>query len=359
MVKKETALKRMLTSAKKNPRRITYDEKFWNREFLDHFMDWCGAESTFRPGLAVHRASLAFRAARALGDKHSKCRALALLGTAHRLQGNHQEAEKLFAHAENGENRCICCLGDIYRRRGCLRLSQNETNSAIDCFNKGIVLCKANLDWDGVGRILITRGQANNQAGNLKQAVADERDALKLLSIDTPQVFHLAAVTNMGCALVYGADEHFLEAATAFSSFENKLQGVSGFTEIRQNLRWLDGLVLARLNHRRRALPKLRTVRKSLIGAQLVDDAVAITADISALYGETKRYQNIVDMTTECLSELRVGGDTRKNLEDLLLFARRETSRVFQYIVKIRSGLDVPIPFIFEPICPPIYLTPH
>lgn len=358
MAQKETALKRMLTSAKKNPRRITYDEKFWDKEFLDRFMDWCGAESTFRPGLAVQRASLAFRAARALGDKHSKCRALALLGTAHRLQGNYQEAEKLFAYAENDENICACCLGDIYRRRGCLRLVQNELNSAIDYLNKGIVFCKTNHDWDGVGRILITRGQANNQAGNLKQAVEDERDALKLLSIDTPQVFHLAALTNMGCALVYGTDEHFLEAVTAFASFENKLRGVDGFTEIRQNLRWLDGLVLARLHDRRRALPKLQNVRKSLIAAQVDDDAVAITADISALYGETKRYQNIADITSECLSELRLTENIKNDLEALLLFARRETSRVFEYIAKVRLGLNVAIPFLFEPICPPSYLSP-
>ncbi len=358
MAQKETELKRMLASAKKNPRRITYEEKFWNKEFLDRFMDWCGAESTFCPDLAVQRASMAFRAARALGDKHSKCRALALLGTAHRLQGNYQEAEKLFSHAENVENVCICCLGDIYRRRGCLRLVQNEASSAINCFNKGILFYKSNHDWDGVGRILITRGQANNQAGNLKQAVDDERNALKLLSINTPQVFHLAALTNMGCALVYGTDEHFLEAATAFSSFEDRLKGVSGFTEIRQNLRWLDGLVLARLDHRRRALAKLRNVRSSLISAQFADDAVAITADISALYGETKRYQKIADITDECLAELRLEEDTKNNLEDLLLFARRETSRVFEYIVKIRLRLNVAIPFILEPICPPCHLSP-
>lgn len=349
-------LKLLLTLAAQNPHRVAVEKRFWNIEFCTRFIDWCIDQAFDLPETAMEMATVALHAANQTHNRHAVARALALKSSAYRLESNIPLAKKLMQKARDQAGSCPCCLFEINRRGGILAEEAGHTHQALQLLDSAVTYAQRLQDSDAVGRILVSRGISHNKLGNFEQALADENKALQLLSTSSPKVFHLAAMINMGWILVGSNDATFARASSYLSSFENRLVGKRVPSIVRHKLKWLDGLILARLGDRKRALEKLRNVRSALIRSRHDADAIALTADIVQIYLQTSSFRSIANIVRHSIVTVGDIANTRPILERLASYANREIAESSQECVgRIRDLLQVNMPsFITSPTASPV-----
>ncbi|MCP4549749.1 MAG: hypothetical protein GY835_25115 [bacterium] len=349
----------LLTKAERNLDRVTKDKEFWRPRFCRAFFDWCDENAFDAPNLAVKRASMAVEIAEKTNDRHLVCRAMGLLVSGHRMVSEFEEARIVLNNALALAEGCSCCLCDLYRRKGLLHLYQADNEEAHKFFNLAIAEYKNIEDTDGVGRTLVSRGISHFYLVGVDEALADEDRALQLLSSETPQIFHLAALNNIAGFLALGDERHFSRVSQHLANFREKLKGVDGFSSVRVRLRWIDGLVLARIGEYRRAIQMLENAQGALLRLRQDPEVVAISADLSRLYYEKENYRAINRVASKCLRTIDVQGKVRSLLERLASFAARETKRTLDVITSLRAAVDVPVPCLIEAAKAPKFTNPE
>ncbi|MCP4556341.1 MAG: hypothetical protein GY836_13045 [Herbaspirillum sp.] len=340
----------LLTKAERHLDKVTEDKEFWRPRFCLAFFDWCDDNAFDAPDLAVKRASVAVELAEKTNSRHLTCRAMGVLVSGHRMVSEFEEAKRVLKEALALADGCSCCLCDLYRRKGLLHLYQSENEEAHRFFNAAITEYEKVDDYDGVGRALVSRGISHFYLASVDAALADEDRALQLLSSESPQIYHLAALNNIAGFLALGDDHHFFRASQHLASFRETLKGVVGFSSVRVRLRWIDGLILARLGDYRPAVQMLENAQGALIRLRQDPEVVAISADLAMLYHERSNYPAIVRIANNCLRTLPVCGKVRALLAKLARSAARETKRTLKIITALRCAVDVPVPCLIQVI---------
>ncbi len=338
----------LIKKAERNLYRVVEDPQFWTPEFCRTFFDWCDTQALeVADGLLI-RGELALELAKKTDDRHVIAKAHGVKASAYRMLSfyEHCEAELsiAFRHAES----CPCCLGELNRRQGILSIHQRRFNESIPFFDSSVEHCLEIEDNDGVGRTLVSRGVALWRLNRIDEALHDEHRALPLLSPQTPIIYHLGVLTNITACLATGSEEHFSRASDYCIEFRNYLAGLNGLTSFRVRLSWTHGLVLARLGERKRGLQMLRKARKALIHARQDSEVVAITADISKLYCDTRKYRFIAEMMRELLAKLGDVSNTRPLLKKTLYMAERELAETSDYVIELRAAVCSSIPCLLD-----------
>ena len=338
-------LKLLLTLASQNPHRVAVEKRFWRADSCAQFVDWCADRAFESPVIASELATIALHGANETGNKHAIARALAFRGSAYRIESNYRLARQNLRLAREQANLCPCCLCDIDRQRGIFAEETGRSQQAIKLYNGAIACAYQAKNLDAVGRALVSRGISHHKLGSFDQALDDERHALQLLSTSSPKVFHLAAMINLGWILVDGTDDHFPQAESYLAAFEKRLVGQRVPSMVRHKLKWLNGLILARMGERKRALEKLRNVRMALIRSRQDADAVALTGDIVQIYLQTSSFRSIASIVRDSILTIGNVAETRPILETLVGFAHREIGDgALDCVVRIRAALNVNMP---------------
>ncbi|MCP3995579.1 MAG: tetratricopeptide repeat protein [bacterium] len=340
--------KKLLKRARRNLYRVIEDPQFWTVAFCRSFFDWCDEQAYEFPDSAMRYGDLAVELAKKTGDRHALARAHGVMAIAYRLVSLFDRAEAEFDQAFKLAGTCSCCLSDIYRRKGSLRMYQKQFATSIELYNQAIEHYRAIDDEDGIGRTLVSRGISLCLTNRIDEALEDERTALTLLSLETPSIYHLGALTNIAGILAYGTDEHCRLALSYLEMFEGQLAGVPGATAVRVRLSWAKGLILARLGERKRGLQMLRKARAALFRNRHDVEFIAISADIARLYCDTEKYHLIVGIVRDCLQRLDDVLGTRKLLKKVLYYSERHLIETRDAAISLRSAIEAPIPCLLE-----------
>ena len=340
-------VRQLVRKAERNLHRIVEDREFWTPEFCRAFFDWCDQQAYDYPDAVIRRGDLALELAKKTGDEHAMSRAHGVMASAYRIRSLYDLGEEEIARAFRIAGACSCCLADAFRRQGILRMYQHEFEVSITLYDRAVNHYKAIDDEDGAGRTLISKGIALWKLERTKEAIEQQRVALRLLAPDTPEVYHLAALTNIGYFLATGSGELLAPAEKYCSELRLYMVGREGFTSVLVRLRWTHGLILARLGERKRGLQMLRKARKALMRVRQDEEVIAITADITGLYCDTNRYHLIVDLMTDTLAKLGDALGNRSLLEAILSKAGRELAETRLYIGKLRETVTVSVPSLY------------
>lgn len=357
-------IERLLKAARVDPYKTVVDKRFWIFDFLAAFIEWCDAQAFEEPQKAVERSFVALELAKRVADNHGLVRATALHGSAYRMQGKQRETETIFSEAEAlaVEAKCPCCHGEVLRRRA-VHLQHRRQ------FSESLLLLETALDKFSldtacdpyaIGKAEVNRGVSLKYLNRAEEAMDSQYRALRLLDHRSPERFHLAALTNIAFILVDSDMASIQRAEYFIQQFRGKLKGVKNFTVVRVKLRWIHGLVCARLGERKRALQMLRKVKKSLIKLRQDNDAIAISADISALYCDTSKYHLISEVIRDSLSKLgsAVGDQVEALLTDVQKAAQRETAETRELILALRQKVNASIPCILVQEMPRNFASP-
>ncbi len=334
----------LMKKAERNLYRVLDDPEFWTPAFCRTFFNWCDAQAFDVPDGQLVRGELALELAKKTEDQHSVAKAYGVKASAYRMLSLYEHSEAELARAFALAGSCPCCLGDLYRRHGILRIHQRRFNESIPLFDRAIANCRKNNNRDGVGRALVSRGAALCQLKRIDEALHDEHQALSLLSPLSPQIYHLAVLTNITACLVTGSEKHFAHAEEYCAEFRRYLEGLDGFTIVRIRLSWAHGVILVRLGERKRGLQMLRKARRALIHARCDSEVIAITADISHIYCDTGKYHLIVELVREVLEKLGDVSGTRPLLKKLLRKAEREHAETREHALALRAAVGAVIP---------------
>lgn len=335
---------RLLRKAARNLYRVVEDPEFWNPAFCLSFFQWCEVQAYESPDLVLVRSQLALELAGKTGDIHTRAKAHGVMASAYRRVPVLQRCEEEIRTALSLAQSCPCCLSEIYRRLGGIRIFQLRCPEAIRYLDKSIAQYEILGDSDGIGRSLISRGGALWKLGETDAALDDERKALKLLAPNTPEFFYLGALTNIAAFLATGEDRHFSEAEPFLNGLRTQLIGMQDVTAVRICLSWTHGLVLGRIGERKRALQMLRKARQRLLQRRQDAEVVAITADIANLYCDTSRYRYIADLVRDCLVRLGDVSGTKPLLGKVLQAAERELAETREILVELREAVSVSVP---------------
>ena len=338
----------LIRKAARNQYRVIEDPEFWTPVFCRAFFDWCDQQAYDDPDGLFVRGELALELAKKTGDQHSLAKARGVKASAYRMHFLYQHSETELAHAFALAGSCPCCLGDLYRRQGILRIHQRRFRESLPVFDTAIEHCRVNHNRDGVGRVLVSKGVSLWKLSQIDDALQTQHQALSLLSPLSPQIYHLGILINIAAFLTISDDRHFAYAADYCVEFKEYLAGLEGFTAIRVRLRWIHGLILVRRGKRKEGLQMLRKARKALMHARHDSEVIAITADIANIYCDTKKYHFIVELVSELLDRLGDVSGTRPLLKEILRNAEQERVDTRKKISALRSMVSTAIPSLFD-----------
>ena len=339
----------LIKRAERNQFRVLEDSDFWTPTFCRAFFDWCDTQAFEEPEGRLVRGELAILLAKKTDDRHAIAKAHGVKASAYRMLSLFEHSEAEFARAFALADSCPCCLGDLLRRQGILRIHQRRFSDSLPLFDRAIANYRKSNSRDGVGRVLVSRGAALYKLDRIDEALDDEHQALSLLSPLSPLIYHLSVLTNITACLVTGTEKHFAHAEVFCTEFRQYLEGLDGFTVVRVRLSWAHGIILVRLGERKRGLQMLRRARKALIHGRHDSEVIAITADISQIYCDTGKYHLIIELVNEVLSTLGDVSGTRSVLTKILRMAERERIETRKLIIALREAVSASIPSLFAP----------
>ncbi len=340
---------RLVRKAARTPWRVIEEREFWTPEFCRAFCEWCGEQAYEDPNTALMRAQIAMQLAIRTGDRHSLAKAHCVMAASFRMVSVLNRSEEELKKALKLAGSCPCCLADVYRCMGGIRLFQLRLDDAMACAENAINHYRTLGNEDGVGRTLIWRGVVHCLQGKTDAALEDEKRALRLLSPSTtPPFYYASALTNIAAILAKGEERHFEHASGYLETFRSQLSGIKGFTAVRLRLSWTHGLILGRLGERKRALQMLRKARTRLLNTRQDAEVLAITADIGRLYCETDKFHNLADLIRDSLVTLGDACGTRSLLQNVLHAAERELAETREHVTRLRAAVAVSVPSLFD-----------
>ena len=143
--------KKLLKKAERNLYRVIEDPQFWTPAFCRAFFDWCDEQAYEFPDSAIRRGDLAVELSKKTGDPHVRARAQGVIAIAYRLVSVFDRAEAEFDQGFRRAGSCSCCLSDLCRRKGSMRMYQKQFANSIALYDQAIAHYHAIGDIDGIG----------------------------------------------------------------------------------------------------------------------------------------------------------------------------------------------------------------
>ncbi len=340
-----------LTRAMKNPHLAL--EQGWTEDpkFCTGLLDRCEHQAfALTPGgerLARRLVEIGDRA----GEACFHHQAVGVLSHFYLARWDHYWAGKiLYLHRDPILDCCPRCRSDYFRRQGDLFAEERRIADALVAFGRAEEERVGGFAADDYGRFCFPRSVALHFAGHRGRALADLDRTLRLTSLDAPQGYFMDSPA-MAAIYVLGGDPcHDRAALESLERFEKRIVDRDGWTPVRVRLRWVKGLLHARLGHIRRARRCLKSAWSSLLTGPLAREAVASTLDLMQLacrhwelWG--KNEELVKKVLGRCLERTDLHPDHQWQLEDI----RDKVLPKFPYesfarIGAVRSSFIVTVP---------------
>lgn len=314
-------VKILLTKAEKDPYYVLTNADCYKVQFCVQFFALCNEVMFDTPRKALEQSFIARRLARETRDPHLMAKAVSMVGAGYRIESLHTRAAACTAEAIELASGCPCCLSEIHRREGLNLMHERRFRESYEVWSKSIRYYEQLDDTDGVGSVLVLRGAALERMGRYKEALDDERNGLDLFSDQTPSRWYIAGMVNMAAVLINYNDQYF-QALTCLEKVRGAIKGQGGkYERVRVILRWIEGLIFAKIGRRRDAFKRLFSARNGIERLGLHSEYyIAISADIAKLYKSGTPRSNddqVIEIATQCLRETHTTKVEEKLLQRL------------------------------------------
>ncbi len=228
----------------------------------------------------------------------------------------------LHLHRDSILDCCPRCRSDYFLRQGDHLAEERRIADALEAFRRAEDERVDGFEADAYGRFCFTRSVALHFAGHRGRALADLDRTLRFTSLDAPRGYFIDSPAMVAIYVLGGDPCHDRAALESLERFEKRIVGLDGWTPVRVRLRWVKGLLHARLGHIRRARRCLKSAWISLLTGPLAREAVASTLDLTQLacrhwqlWG--KNEEVVKEMLGRCLDRTDLHPDHRWQLDDL------------------------------------------
>ena len=324
---------KLLREAMKHPERVITQKKFWKLEWWPHYLRRCNELLFDDPqvGLAFvqHAPGLAARIAAANPGANGAdlmLLAYSYLGSAYRVVGDFDGSEEAFREAAKYRNSASpTALAEYLRRLAYLRIFQHDA----ECFpiiEEAIAICKRGnlVDRHQLGKCLVCRGHAYVEFNQHGRSFDDWTASLNHLSLKINDRPWYCALHNLATwAADYGTDEQLETAVGNLKPALVLLYTYKGRTFAKVKLRWLIGVIDARLG-RERAEAVLLEVKAGLEKLELGYEVGMVQVDLALLYLAQGRYDEIKPLVEETAAIFRHIGVEAKAEEALDVWRQAE-----------------------------------
>ncbi len=336
----EREIKILLTKAEKDPYYVLANPDCYQAQFCARFFALCNEVMFDTPDVALEQAFIARRLAQKTRDPHLIAKATAMVGAGYRVETLYAKAATCIAQALELASGCACCLSEIHRREGINLLHERKFKECYEVWSQSMLYYEQLNDTGGVARVLIHRGSVLYKLERYAEALEDERNGLALFSGQTPSRYYIAGMVNIAAILVE-FDQQYEEALACLQNVRDSLKGVKEKHErVRVILRWIEGLIFAKIGRRRDAFRRLFSARNGLERLGLQSEYIAVAADISKLYKTGTPRSNddqVIEVATQCLKKGRPTKTERRILEKLCLFPELPTIERLREIATCRT----------------------
>ena len=318
----EREIKILLTKAEKDPYYVFTNVDCHTSQFCTRFFAVCNEVMFNTPSKALEQAFVARRLARETRDSHVISKATSMLGAGYRIEALYEKAEECINEAKMLAKGCACCLAEIHRRHGLILAHQLRFDEAYAAWSDSKKYYGQVNDTNGVARVLIHRGTVLDAMGRHAEALADERKGLTLFSGKAPSRYYIAGMVNTA-AILTNFRQQYDEALTCLVVVRESIKGQKGkYERVRVILRWIEGLIFAKIGRRRLAFKRLFSARNGIRRLGLRSEFIALSADISKLFKiDTPRTNDdqVIEIATVCLKEGQPTAKERRLLEELCI----------------------------------------
>ncbi len=338
----EREIKILLTKAEKDPYYVLANTDCYQPQFCERFFTLCNEVMFDTPSRALEQSFIARRLAKETRDPHLMAKAVSMVSAGYRIESLYTKAAACMTQAFELASGCLCCLSEIHRREGLNLLYEREYQKCYEAWSRSIQYFEQLNDPGGIASVLILRGSALYNLGRYAEALDDERNGLAMLSGKTPSRWYIAGMVNMAAVLVR-FEEQYDEALACLQRVRESLKGQTGKHErVRVILRWIEGLIFAKIGRRRDAFKRLFSARNGIVRLGFHSEYyVAISADISKLYKTGTPRTNddqVIEIAAQCLKRVHTTSEEEKLLKDLCFDPQIAT------IEKLREAAGCRIP---------------
>ncbi len=342
---------RLLTKADKDPDTVLEDQRCLKPHFVARFFDLCDGKALEAPWVAPDYAETALALAEKTGDRHhmNLARGIAV----HACIGGKrwaEAAEQLSRYRQEAFDCCAVCASDWLRRQGDLLVETMDPMLSHTYLKLAAKVLGDDIDDDSRGRILFVRGIAHLYLMNRDLALDDAGEALRLLSLSSPQGYFMDTIAMVGCFVQHSTERRHYEVALAhLTAFRERLKGHKGkaWLVVRDRLRWVLAQIDAWLGHPRRARACLERARAKHIQHSPHRYALAIAVDealVYCLHLPDVHIRSIRGIITACKQELKLEPKIRRSLRKAARELGSTSWRAREILVALRRSFVVPVP---------------
>ena len=318
---------RLLREAAEDPRKLLTRKKFWKLEFWPYYLRCCDDLLYAEPhkGLALTRPApaLASRIDEVTSGANGAdlmLLAYSYLGGAYRRCDDYDRAEEAFTRAQGyKESASPKALAEHLRRLAYLRMVQRRPE-AFRLIGEAIAIhkCGSLVYRHALGECLLCRGHVYYTFNQPGKSLEDLSAALNHVSIKIDPKTYYSALHNLaGWAVDHGTEEELRAALANLRPALTLLNACWTRRYAKLKLRWLIGVVEARLGAQGRAELIYLEVRSGLVDLELGYEVGMLQVDLALLYlaqGRRAELEALVGETVRILHRLGVEPKAREAL---------------------------------------------
>lgn len=302
-----------------NPEVVLDDAKYWNPEFVRHFIEAWDAVAYEEPQAGMRVAEVAVELVGRLDMETQPVllpRALAAMGSSYRALEDLAAAEDVLCEVARLHTRTLVPRldeVDYLRRMTYLRMDQQRWAEALDFGDQAVVLCQAEQAEHELGRACGARGAVylsmivDGESVPAGEPTASLSEALK--RVDPRQGPHTyeAPATNLALALLngYSCDLQLTLSTLKAAARAQAHRRITRKTLPNAQLRWNMGLVYLRIGSAdalQRAGEILRRARRRLMEIGIAEKVVRISLDLARVYAALGHWGRLRLLAEEILS---------------------------------------------------------
>ncbi len=235
-----------------------------------------------------------------------RLRALCVLGSAFRVTGDLDQAERVYQAALSligrksvPEEECA----NLLFRIGCLRSVQHRMDEALRLADESIAVYRKSrpeVRQRYLGEVLTVRGTFHQMAGQSAAAVKDWSEALSCTDPRAlPRIHHVAS-HNLVCSLVERAvDPRALSRVESYLSQARKFLSKRPRSVQKLRLVWLQGLTMIRFGSTRRGEAALNSARQGLIEMQAPFDMAMVSLYLGRYLYRNRQFTKLRSLAVE------------------------------------------------------------
>ena len=330
---------------------VLTEAKYWSEAFCVLYFDRCDDVSSEDPRAAIPMAATGLVLARRVSSQHCgerrlrelAMRALACQGTAFRAAGRLEDSDRSYEEALSIESVSDLERADLLGRLAVLRKYQHRFDEAEKLLGRVIGICEKEDSNEQLGRFLAVRGAFFLSQDRIREALQDLSAALLHLDEKRNQREHDATLQNLAACLYHDKNARLEDLAETLRALKrSRRKRRAGTTVPKLKLRWLEGLIEIRFGFTGRGELSLRGARRGLVQLRMPFDAALVSLDLSLLYLEEERYEEMQRLAAETYRIFQALSADRDAQAALLLWKQAVQRQILdsEVVIQVRKRIQ-------------------